>query len=648
MNQARIRSGPIPVGSDSDATQSERKGKFRDMSTLDPRYLELLAAQARAKFSDKIDAIGKKYGAYEYIVSDDQLEVLDIVAPEGYTEYRDRKEMDRWASGDVGIGRAASALSSSALLRIVEGQLANAKAEWGQMRNDPQYLVNVIRQTAHNCVEALIPDRRTGEILDPEQLLKTPHFVSSKLRYAAHNLLLTVGDWSLIVNVLRDIEKLDEKVGRFGDRGKRGFFMAQVRQILDTHQQSLFKDFYLAAVTDVPFIRKNVTRDINHPGYGGAKLSHANDPDTASLYVMQPSLRGALFRMQFMDNIGKSSTEVVREIAHYMKSSTEQEKEIFTPRMNDAWFDLVKLCDLIAMLGEEGVDFLSIPHDVRYIKHAKGCELSTNIFADATIEKHVKSIDSLNSAVKMKKIWDEIDKISMKRNKTPIEKVVAFTEMKPSWTHRPLPPALPAPSPCPPAAEEKPDVKIEADAHEVRVEEPVAQPSEPYPKVDDTYVPPRPYTDQQHISSTETSTQPSTNLSKTHKVKTKGKAKPTPTAQPTSANKLSTDNSSATPLYIVKGKVYETLKQLLVHANRPMDWSELEYAITSLGFSKVPNSGSSRAFLPPSENDRVLYVHQPHQPGNASEEMSKVKVTRIGKQLKGMYGWSMAFFEVKE
>lgn len=128
-----------------------------------------------------------------------------------------------------GIDRAAAALSSSALLRIAEGQLASAKAEWEQMRNDPQYLVNVITQTAHNCVEALIPDRRTGEILDPEQLLKTPHFVSSKLRYSAHNLLLTVGDWSLIVNVLRDIEKLDEKVGRFGDREKRGFFMAQVR-----------------------------------------------------------------------------------------------------------------------------------------------------------------------------------------------------------------------------------------------------------------------------------------------------------------------------------------------------------------------------------------------------------------------------------
>lgn len=180
----------------------------------------------------------------------------------------------------AGIDRAASALSSSALLRIAEGQLSSAKAEWEQMRNDPLYLVNVITQTAHNCVEALIPDRRTGEMEQPEQLLRTPHFVASKLRYSAHNLLLTVGDWSLIVDVLRDIEKLDDKVGRFGDRGKRDFLMAQVccsstalsrvrhsfliqvKQVLDTHQQSLFKDFYLTALTDVPFIRKNVTRDI--------------------------------------------------------------------------------------------------------------------------------------------------------------------------------------------------------------------------------------------------------------------------------------------------------------------------------------------------------------------------------------------------
>lgn len=78
------------------------------------------------------------------------------------------------------------------------------------------------------------------------------------------------------------------------------------------------------------------------------------------------------------------------------------------------------------MLGEEGENFHVIPHDARYIKHAKGCELSTKIFMDATIEKHVKSIESLKSAVKMKKIWDEVDKISMKRNKTPIEKVSSF------------------------------------------------------------------------------------------------------------------------------------------------------------------------------------------------------------------------------
>lgn len=154
---------------------------------------------------------------------------------------------------------------------------------------------------------------------------------------------------------------------------------------------------------------------------------------------------------------------------------------------------------------------------------------------------------------------------------------MAFTEMKPSWTHRPLLPAPPAPFPCPPTTEEQPAVQVEPEAPEARVEAPVAQPSEPYPKVDDSYVPPRPYTDQRPISSTEISTQSSTSIPKNHKVKTKGKAKPTSTARPTGSNELSTDSSSATPLYIVKGKVYETLKQLLVHASRPMDWSEFEY-----------------------------------------------------------------------
>lgn len=71
MNSARIRPNPIPAG--GDAAQPVKEHKFRDMSTLDPRYLQHLAAQAQAKFPDKIAAIGKKYGAYEYIVSEDQL-----------------------------------------------------------------------------------------------------------------------------------------------------------------------------------------------------------------------------------------------------------------------------------------------------------------------------------------------------------------------------------------------------------------------------------------------------------------------------------------------------------------------------------------------------------------------------------------------
>ena len=125
-----------------------------------------------------------------------------------------------------------SPLASNALLRIAEGQLVNVKAEWEQMRNDPTYLFNLIIEYSSNCVEALIPDMVTGKTLLPQESLKNSHFVSMQLRYSAHNLLLTVGDWSLIVHYLRDVEKLDEEVGRFGDRSKRSFLMSQVRDAL--------------------------------------------------------------------------------------------------------------------------------------------------------------------------------------------------------------------------------------------------------------------------------------------------------------------------------------------------------------------------------------------------------------------------------
>lgn len=99
----------------------ERGSRFITQREIDPRLLETLLAQAQSKFPEKLDAIVRKYGAFEYETSDDGLvsftrtflkyipdthhvlqEVLDIVPPADYIEHNDHQEMERWASGDVG------------------------------------------------------------------------------------------------------------------------------------------------------------------------------------------------------------------------------------------------------------------------------------------------------------------------------------------------------------------------------------------------------------------------------------------------------------------------------------------------------------------------------------------------------------------
>ena len=76
-------------------------------------------------------------------------------------------------------------------------------------------------------------------------------------------------------------------------------------------------------------------------------------------------------------------------------------------------------------LGEDGEGLEWMQRDEAYVKHIDGSKLSMKIFEEATIEKHIKSVDSFKLAAKMKKIWEEIDKVSMKRNKTAIEKVLS-------------------------------------------------------------------------------------------------------------------------------------------------------------------------------------------------------------------------------
>lgn len=74
------------------------------------------------------------------------------------------------------------------------------------------------------------------------------------------------------------------------------------------------------------------------------------------------------------------------------------------------------------MLGSEGGDWKNLPYDERYIHHALMGRKSEAIFKAVVIEKHISNIESLRNEGRFRKIWAEIDKLSMKREKKTIEK----------------------------------------------------------------------------------------------------------------------------------------------------------------------------------------------------------------------------------
>lgn len=60
-------------GPDENEGQLERSSQFLDQNDMNPRYRDFLIAQARTKFPEKLEAVLRKYGAFEYELSDDRM-----------------------------------------------------------------------------------------------------------------------------------------------------------------------------------------------------------------------------------------------------------------------------------------------------------------------------------------------------------------------------------------------------------------------------------------------------------------------------------------------------------------------------------------------------------------------------------------------
>ena len=78
---------------------------------------------------------------------------------------------------------------------------------------------------------------------------------------------------------------------------------------------------------------------------------------------------------------------------------------------------------MIRVLGPGGEFWRLAPEEPRYVKHDLDSQLSESIFRAAILEKHLKSAESLRSPGVLKKLWAEIEKVSMKKAKKPIDEV---------------------------------------------------------------------------------------------------------------------------------------------------------------------------------------------------------------------------------
>lgn len=111
---------------------------------------------------------------------------------------------------------------------------------------------------AQTCPETI--KNAKGQSQSPESLLAKPLFVAMRLRTTAHNTLLDIGGWSVILEYLREVEKLDREKGRFGALMERGLIIGRVKMLLDHMLDYMFKNF-MGNLTREPAFEPFIVRE---------------------------------------------------------------------------------------------------------------------------------------------------------------------------------------------------------------------------------------------------------------------------------------------------------------------------------------------------------------------------------------------------
>ncbi|KAL4256394.1 hypothetical protein AB1N83_011550 [Pleurotus pulmonarius] len=586
------------------------------------------------KFGKRYTDIIRQHGTYE-LIKDQDGNILDITPPTQYLEESDRSGIERYHSGDHDSPRPI--MTAGALARLAAVELQFYATEYEELRTDPEYMRSMVEEAARHRIE-LLPDEQ-GHAPSIDRLLSNPRFVGQLVRFTLHNTLMQLGMWAITEKYLTEIKELDDRKGRLGAPRRRHALMSHVKFVLEEQMRVVTKRVRRAIVFHTLDTGFRV-RDENFPDYFGA----FDVPNPAKLVEIDHAIHsettdGAFIRFISEDMMDEETSD-----------AGKRRKDLFTAldREPDRWetlgqylaeqlTQLQRMMDFSDMLGhsESG----QIPQDDRFKKYTGALQQSEKTFTAIALERHIRSIASLEQPSIFAKIWKEIDTAFSKKYSRSPDKFVGFVPFGPKWylpekasatEKRRVPLPLPSPSPEPPM----PRLARARTSPTVRPPSPTPVKLTPY----------------NASASGALSTTPSTGdedpAAKGPKVKTRGSQSSSSSQQIVGHQPDTLEVTRVTPaVFSVPKRAFDIFERIFKREKGQLSFADLSYALASIGFGCKQSRGSRVSFyrILSDRNDSFL-IHSPHGP---KPDLHPLRLRWIAKDWESLYGWSIDWFTVK-
>ncbi|KAJ8520778.1 hypothetical protein ONZ45_g2411 [Pleurotus djamor] len=383
------------------------------------------------RFGSRYEDIVKKYGAVEYAIDPDTYEILDIYPPEEYLAESDQLATERFHSGARDSERCS--ITAGALSRIAAAEAQFYAVQYDQLKSEPSFMREYIEELAVHRPE-LIPDIQ-GFAPELTTLLHKPRFVGQLCRYSIHNLLVHLGKWHAISKYLLDVQHLDDTEGRLGAPARRKELMGYVKRMLTTELLSLEKRVRHAIYFHTP-VKDIWIRRKDHPDFGGAVLSHHPDkPREFAAGFVEKSVYGAFVRFMApalcKETMKWTSEDCRNELFIYLDADPLAWQAL-DPYLSEQLTQLRRLMDFEEML-DHPEEVSMTDEDPLFTEFADAITKSQDTFGRINLEKHIKSIESLEKPNISRKIWRDVEVHFDRKHGLDPRSFIGYEQAAPSW-----------------------------------------------------------------------------------------------------------------------------------------------------------------------------------------------------------------------